>query len=177
MTSSATLPSTSTLTERFFCSVCGKNYLRKRHLQRHMRDECIGIPPRFECELCPSKFRRKYHLVRHLSARHGVAPPAGTPVMGGASDFKPQPVTEFQLPPLTSATTMDLSMKKENVDVSSSSVNNVMNNFSVDAIMMKNENFDAIVSSSKYKFFEDLRLKLGLTFSPDSLFKDHQIKY
>lgn len=56
--------------ERFFCMVCGKNYLRKRHLQRHMRDECIGIPPRFECEFCPSKFRRKYHLVRHLNSRH-----------------------------------------------------------------------------------------------------------
>lgn len=142
-----------------------------------MRDECIGIPPRFECELCPSKFRRKYHLVRHLSARHGVAAPAGAPGIGGvALDFKSQPATEFQQPPQP-ATTMDLSMKKENVDVSSSSVNNVMNNFSVDAIMMKNENFDAIMSSTKYKFFEDLRLKLGLTFSPDSLFKDHQIKY
>uniref|UniRef100_A0A336MQB0 CSON002537 protein n=1 Tax=Culicoides sonorensis TaxID=179676 RepID=A0A336MQB0_CULSO len=57
---------------RFPCNVCNKSYLRKRHLQRHMRDECIGIPPRFHCEYCPSKFRRKYHLVRHLSSKHGI---------------------------------------------------------------------------------------------------------
>lgn len=60
------------LATRFPCSVCNKSYLRKRHLQRHMRDECIGIPPRFHCEYCPSKFRRKYHLVRHLSSKHGI---------------------------------------------------------------------------------------------------------
>lgn len=58
--------------ERFACAVCGKSYLRKRHLQRHMRDECIGIPPRFSCDLCPSRFRRKYHMVRHLTSKHGI---------------------------------------------------------------------------------------------------------
>lgn len=58
--------------QRFFCSVCDKSYLRKRHLQRHMRDECIGIPPRFQCSMCTSKFRRKYHLVRHLNSKHAV---------------------------------------------------------------------------------------------------------
>uniref|UniRef100_A0A1B0DAM6 C2H2-type domain-containing protein n=1 Tax=Phlebotomus papatasi TaxID=29031 RepID=A0A1B0DAM6_PHLPP len=61
--------------QRFFCNVCDKSYLRKRHLQRHMRDECIGIPPRFNCSLCPSKFRRKYHLVRHLNSKHGIVTP------------------------------------------------------------------------------------------------------
>ncbi|XP_036332109.1 uncharacterized protein LOC118743494 [Rhagoletis pomonella] len=60
--------------ERFPCAVCGKSYLRKRHLQRHMRDECIGIPPRFSCDLCPSRFRRKYHMVRHLTSKHGIPP-------------------------------------------------------------------------------------------------------
>ncbi|XP_067633120.1 zinc finger protein 398-like [Eurosta solidaginis] len=59
---------------RFPCAVCGKSYLRKRHLQRHMRDECIGIPPRFSCDLCPSRFRRKYHMVRHLTSKHGIPP-------------------------------------------------------------------------------------------------------
>lgn len=63
------------LSERFFCPICHKSYLRKRHLQRHMRDECIGIPPRFHCEICPSKFRRKYHLVRHLHSKHGIITP------------------------------------------------------------------------------------------------------
>ena len=60
--------------DRFHCAVCDKSYLRKRHLQRHMRDECIGIPPRFSCDLCPSRFRRKYHMVRHLTSKHGVPP-------------------------------------------------------------------------------------------------------
>uniref|UniRef100_A0A336LE03 CSON009909 protein n=1 Tax=Culicoides sonorensis TaxID=179676 RepID=A0A336LE03_CULSO len=68
-------PST-TSSSSFRCSHCdfldSLSYLRKRHLQRHMRDECIGIPPRFHCEYCPSKFRRKYHLVRHLSSKHGI---------------------------------------------------------------------------------------------------------
>lgn len=62
--------------ERFPCNVCGKSYLRKRHLQRHMRDECIGIPPRFKCDLCPSRFRRKYHMVRHMTSKHGIPPPS-----------------------------------------------------------------------------------------------------
>lgn len=61
--------------QRFFCTICDKSYLRKRHLQRHMRDECIGIPPRFQCDHCPSKFRRKYHLVRHLNSKHGILQP------------------------------------------------------------------------------------------------------
>ncbi|XP_055837248.1 longitudinals lacking protein, isoforms H/M/V isoform X5 [Episyrphus balteatus] len=61
-----------TVGDRFPCSVCGKSYLRKRHLQRHMRDECIGIPPRFKCDLCPSRFRRKYHMVRHMTSKHGI---------------------------------------------------------------------------------------------------------
>ncbi|GAB0096963.1 longitudinals lacking protein, isoforms J/P/Q/S/Z [Sergentomyia squamirostris] len=65
--------------QRFFCNVCDKSYLRKRHLQRHMRDECIGIPPRFNCSLCPSKFRRKYHLVRHLNSKHGIVTPKMEP--------------------------------------------------------------------------------------------------
>ncbi|CAD7014696.1 unnamed protein product [Ceratitis capitata] len=58
--------------ERYPCPICGKSYLRKRHLQRHMRDECIDIPPRFSCDLCPSRFRRKYHMVRHLTSKHGI---------------------------------------------------------------------------------------------------------
>lgn len=69
--------------DRFPCARCGKSYLRKRHLQRHMRDECIGIPPRFTCELCPSRFRRKYHMVRHLTSKHGIPPPIAQQTTGG----------------------------------------------------------------------------------------------
>lgn len=154
-----------------------------------MRDECIGIPPRFECELCPSKFRRKYHLVRHLSARHNLTVPnvdiKSSSVLPAQSSKSLTttilPVVATEIP----ATTIDLSMRKENTDLSplsatsssAMSANNVMNNFSVDAIMMKNEHYDAVMSSSKFKFWEDLRLKLGLTFTSDSILKDHQIKY
>uniref|UniRef100_A0A034VU47 Longitudinals lacking protein, isoforms H/M/V n=1 Tax=Bactrocera dorsalis TaxID=27457 RepID=A0A034VU47_BACDO len=78
--------------ERFPCAVCGKSYLRKRHLQRHMRDECIGIPPRFSCELCPSRFRRKYHMVRHLTSKHGIPPAVAQQATsnsgGGASGYR-----------------------------------------------------------------------------------------
>ncbi|XP_055686366.1 longitudinals lacking protein, isoforms H/M/V-like isoform X4 [Lutzomyia longipalpis] len=71
--------------QRFFCNVCDKSYLRKRHLQRHMRDECIGIPPRFNCSMCPSKFRRKYHLVRHLNSKHGIVTPKMEPMTPNSS--------------------------------------------------------------------------------------------
>ncbi|XP_037811812.1 longitudinals lacking protein, isoforms H/M/V isoform X4 [Lucilia sericata] len=72
-------------TERFPCAVCGKSYLRKRHLQRHMRDECIGIPPRFSCDLCPSRFRRKYHMVRHLTSKHGIPPAIAQQTTGNSN--------------------------------------------------------------------------------------------
>ncbi|XP_026840640.1 longitudinals lacking protein, isoforms H/M/V isoform X4 [Drosophila persimilis] len=71
--------------ERFHCAVCNKSYLRKRHLQRHMRDECIGIPPRFNCEFCSSRFRRKYHMVRHLVSKHGIPPAIAQLTTGSGS--------------------------------------------------------------------------------------------
>lgn len=111
--------------ERFPCPTCGKSYLRRRHLQRHMRDECIGIPPRFHCELCPSKFRRKYHLVRHLSSKHGIITPP-----------TPMPIKS------------EKSMKKELNLSDSRDINNLlMNNFdkfSVEALMMKQENVQVL---------------------------------
>lgn len=77
--------SSETNSERFHCAVCGKSYLRKRHLQRHMRDECIGIPPRFSCDLCPSRFRRKYHMVRHLTSKHGIPPAIAQQASGNST--------------------------------------------------------------------------------------------
>uniref|UniRef100_A0A4Y0BLF2 BTB domain-containing protein n=1 Tax=Anopheles funestus TaxID=62324 RepID=A0A4Y0BLF2_ANOFN len=71
--------------QRFRCAVCDKSYLRKRHLQRHMRDECIGIPPRFHCDHCESKFRRKYHLVRHMLSKHGIQMEPGPMKPGGSA--------------------------------------------------------------------------------------------
>lgn len=104
--------------ERFSCPVCGKSYLRKRHLQRHTRDECVNIPPRFHCELCPSKFRRKYHLVRHMASKHGLIMPA----------------TPQQRQPNSNAV-------KEEILENNRDIKNILDKFSVEALMMKQENF------------------------------------
>lgn len=111
--------------DRFPCPTCGKSYLRRRHLQRHMRDECIGIPPRFHCELCPSKFRRKYHLVRHLSSKHGINPPPTS-----ALNVKSEKPIKKEL-------------NAENREISNLLMNN-FDKFSVEALMMKQENFPTI---------------------------------
>jgi hypothetical protein len=55
----------------FHCSRCGKQYLRKRTLQRHMRYDC-GTEPRFPCFICGMRVRRRYALTSHLVAVHGV---------------------------------------------------------------------------------------------------------
>ncbi|KAJ4427514.1 hypothetical protein ANN_25162 [Periplaneta americana] len=55
----------------FRCSRCGKQYLRKRTLRRHMRYDC-GTEPRFSCPLCGLRVRRRYALTSHLVAVHGV---------------------------------------------------------------------------------------------------------
>ncbi|CRK89085.1 CLUMA_CG002584, isoform A [Clunio marinus] len=113
--------------ERFPCPTCGKSYLRRRHLQRHMRDECIGIPPRFHCEMCPSKFRRKYHLVRHLSSKHGIiTPPTPMPIKSEKAVKKEINITE-------------------NREINNLLLNN-FDKFSVEALMMKQDNLPVISS-------------------------------
>lgn len=55
----------------FPCSRCGKQYLRKRTLQRHIRYDC-GTEPKFSCSMCGLKVRRRYTLTSHLAAVHGI---------------------------------------------------------------------------------------------------------
>lgn len=57
---------------RFYCNVCGRNYLRKPNLMRHMRNECIGVPPKFPCQYCTVKYRRKEDLMHHTKTKHKV---------------------------------------------------------------------------------------------------------
>ncbi|XP_055379444.1 zinc finger protein 236-like [Condylostylus longicornis] len=57
---------------RYPCGICGKSYLRKAHLKRHMRNECIGVPPKFCCDICPSRYRRNEDLKRHLAKVHNI---------------------------------------------------------------------------------------------------------
>lgn len=135
-----------------------------------MRDECIGIPPRFECELCPSKFRRKYHLVRHLNARHGIPPE-------NAADSSPNPFHH--------------QMKTEcakNDDLGAV----LMNNFSVEAIMMKNSEAIAAAAASASgerssvgvsstntpdaQFFQKLQEKLGIFLNAEAMMKNRKIE-
>ncbi|XP_021699977.1 longitudinals lacking protein, isoforms H/M/V isoform X5 [Aedes aegypti] len=130
--------------QRFQCTVCDKSYLRKRHLQRHMRDECIGIPPRFNCDHCDSKFRRKYHLVRHMASKHGVQ----MDKMIGSSLH---------------------SIKNEN-EYCKPSANEGDNKFSVDALMMKQEMIEQVTSqSSLLQNFKTLFFDYALKNVPTQL--------
>lgn len=167
--------------ERFFCSVCGKNYLRKRHLQRHMRDECIGIPPRFECEFCTSKFRRKYHLVRHLNSRHGdmvTNENSGIKVNSRIKSESGLAMQHLMLHndndsdghessspmPSTSSGTENLAMSAAAMVAAAEFAANFNKDFAVDAIMMKSENG---VAMPDLKLLEELRKKINFPVTPD----------
>jgi predicted RNA-binding Zn-ribbon protein involved in translation (DUF1610 family) len=58
-------------TSNFHCSHCGKIYLHKKTLRRHMLYDC-GTRPRFSCSMCGLRVRRRYTLTRHLVAVHCV---------------------------------------------------------------------------------------------------------
>lgn len=151
--------------ERFFCPICNKSYLRKRHLQRHMRDECIGIPPRFHCEICPSKFRRKYHLVRHLHSKHGIITPKMNESMcgnGGSSSIKQENNTD-------ESNTVNIPF---NIPMNTSLLNDG-NRLSVNALLMKKENFENYLPDLKQieEFHKALSSisKSDKTLSPNSI--------
>ncbi|XP_062544942.1 longitudinals lacking protein, isoforms A/B/D/L isoform X8 [Armigeres subalbatus] len=130
--------------QRFQCTVCDKSYLRKRHLQRHMRDECIGIPPRFNCDHCDSKFRRKYHLVRHMASKHGIQMDK---IIGSGLH----------------------SIKNEN-EYCKPNGNEGDNKFSVEALMMKQEMIDQVTSqSSLLQNFKTLFFDYALKNVPTQL--------
>lgn len=185
--------------ERFFCMVCGKNYLRKRHLQRHMRDECIGIPPRFECEFCPSKFRRKYHLVRHLNSRHGdMITKENTGIKVNS-----RPKLELSAHQLAlsaqAASTNDEDSDSAVASTSSGVTNenlvamnavamaaaaefaaNFTKDFSVDAIMMKREPSELLASMPDLKLLEEIQKKVNFPVNSDlftTLRQMNPIKY
>lgn len=56
---------------RFYCNICGRNYARKKHAHRHVRYECINIPPRFHCEPCTKQYRQSNALLHHIRQKHG----------------------------------------------------------------------------------------------------------
>ncbi|XP_049780161.1 zinc finger protein 846-like isoform X1 [Schistocerca serialis cubense] len=57
--------------EDFQCLRCGKTYMHKGTLSRHVQYEC-GTVPRFTCRICGARNRRRYGLTNHLIMVHGV---------------------------------------------------------------------------------------------------------
>ncbi|EFN84275.1 Longitudinals lacking protein, isoforms A/B/D/L [Harpegnathos saltator] len=54
---------------QFICDRCGRSYMRKDSLQRHMQWEC-GKEPQFQCPQCPQRCKRKAHWLRHIRRQH-----------------------------------------------------------------------------------------------------------
>ena len=53
----------------FPCERCGRSYVRKDSLQRHLKYEC-GKEPTFQCPFCPQRCKRKAHQTRHIRRQH-----------------------------------------------------------------------------------------------------------
>lgn len=53
----------------FPCDRCGRSYVRKDSLQRHLKYEC-GKEPTFQCPFCPQRCKRKAHQIRHIRRQH-----------------------------------------------------------------------------------------------------------
>lgn len=51
------------------CDRCGRTYVRKDSLSRHLQWEC-GKEPQFQCPFCPQKCKRKSHQLRHIQRQH-----------------------------------------------------------------------------------------------------------
>ncbi|XP_024937406.1 zinc finger protein 786 [Cephus cinctus] len=56
-------------TGQFGCVKCGRCYMRKDSLQRHVQWEC-GKEPQFQCPFCPQRCKRKAHWLRHIRRQH-----------------------------------------------------------------------------------------------------------
>ncbi|XP_043465553.1 zinc finger protein CKR1-like [Leptopilina heterotoma] len=50
---------------KFTCLQCGRSYMRKDSLQRHVHWEC-NKEPQFQCPFCPQRCKRKAHWLRHI---------------------------------------------------------------------------------------------------------------
>lgn len=54
----------------FPCDQCGRSYVRKDSLRRHLQWEC-GKEPAFQCPFCPQRCKRKAYQIRHIRRHHG----------------------------------------------------------------------------------------------------------
>lgn len=62
-------PAHNRIRGNFECYQCGRCYIRKDSLQRHLTYEC-GKEPQFQCPFCPQKCKRKAHQIRHIHRQH-----------------------------------------------------------------------------------------------------------
>ncbi|KAG7205754.1 hypothetical protein KM043_007703 [Ampulex compressa] len=53
----------------FVCQLCGKAYVWKVSLCRHLREEC-GKPPQFICGYCGKRFKQRSSFQRHVINQH-----------------------------------------------------------------------------------------------------------
>ncbi|XP_034250889.1 longitudinals lacking protein-like [Thrips palmi] len=58
------------------CPKCGRSYMWKNTLMRHLRNEC-GIEPQFQCPFCPHRTKLKSNLTQHIRYKH-MSPAAMT---------------------------------------------------------------------------------------------------
>ncbi|XP_073846019.1 uncharacterized protein [Musca autumnalis] len=73
--------------QRYPCTVCGKSYLRKHHLKRHITNECIGIEPKYLCDVCPARYKRSEDLKRHLLKSHNIIRSVGPQISRTIDDY------------------------------------------------------------------------------------------
>lgn len=53
----------------FQCTQCGKVYMSKGNLTRHLKFEC-GKEPQFQCPHCPVRTKHKSSLLTHIHCKH-----------------------------------------------------------------------------------------------------------
>lgn len=51
------------------CPQCGKTYKQRKHLNRHLKNEC-GVFPQFQCPFCPTRIARRDNLTAHVRHKH-----------------------------------------------------------------------------------------------------------
>lgn len=54
---------------KFQCPNCPRKYIHKRHLNRHMKQEC-GKPPRTQCPYCEFATYYKRDIQHHIRWHH-----------------------------------------------------------------------------------------------------------
>lgn len=50
---------------RHHCLTCGLSYKNRRHLLRHIKNECVDAIPQYQCSTCGRRFTQKHSLINH----------------------------------------------------------------------------------------------------------------